>query len=830
MRRLRFAVVLLPLLVVAGGATADEPKTPVRADGAQLLRWLGPDTFAPTSHEPSALVRLPAGQTASALGLEAVADGIGRLRGPTERLLAFADAHPNLPLEVAPPLHLLDDNVDAIVRAKRAHVAGVTGQGVLVGIADTGIDTRHPDFLDDAGKSRVRWILDLSQPPAGLHPDVEAKFSVFVESTNQRFGAVYTGSDLDALHAQGQVGSTDVIGHGSHVAGIAAADDGGPDARTPYAGVAPGAGIMAVRLTRGESEAIENDDLVRAVQFLFDRADAEGQPCVVNMSLGSDFGPHDGTSQWERAMVQSVGPDKPGHVLVAAAGNSGAAATLPIHQSVHVVQGGTTVVPVDSGNELGAVSVWINFRNATAMRVGLNGPDGPWIPLQGDGQSGGKNQTGTSAYNAAVVNGSTAQQSPIAAGSQAAVVGWQGNWPEGRYEILLEGDGDAELYLQAVGAKQPANATQAAFLGGIREGTINLPADHPTVIAVGATVNHPGWASRDGQEISVRAPTFDTAGDVALKDPSLLAEGDVAFFSSAGPNSLGVPKPEITAPGAVVASSLSGGAPTSSKLSIFYGARCPADKRTGQIDENCMLVDDDHAISSGTSMSSPVVTGAVALLLERDPTLTQGQASALLQAGAHPIRGAAPYASQSGPGELDVVGSLVALARMHDPVAALPAASSSWLTTGNDYWDASGRTEMQALVELRNAAGEPADLFDGARLVADVRIGDEPITPPPALERLAPGLYRYRVNAPAGRGGQLAHFGALFDGQPIVTTKTIPVGLDGWRSRYPTTLAGGCMMHGGDASGTLLWSAVLLCWRRQRPAKVTTAPCGSKLA
>lgn len=809
-------------LALAPGALATPPRQlPSSAAGVGLLKLLGPEAtrmYAPDTSAPSALVALPTGVQPGSFGLEEVAPGIGRLRGSRERLLDFAAAHPQLPLEIAPPLRLLNDSVGQRVRSRAANASGLTGKGVFVGIADTGLDGTHPDFQDDAGHSRVAWLLDFSRPPAGLHPDVEARFSVYVEATNQRFGAVYTGADIDALQAEGQTGSSDTIGHGSHVAGIAAADDGAPGARTPYAGVAPEAGLLIVRLTRGTSQSIENDDLVRAVGFMFDRADAEQKPCVVNMSLGSDFGAHDGSSLWEQAIITHVGADKPGHVLVAAAGNSGAAPVLPIHQSVHVTAGTRTAVPIDSGNEGGTVSVWINFRNASNMKVGLRGPDEEWIAPLADGQSAGRNRQGQSEqYNAAVVVGASAPESPIQAGSQAAVVGWQGAWPKGQYQILLEGEGDAELYLQAIGATQ---GTQAAFLGGVREGTINLPADNPVVLAVGATVNRVGWTSKNGQEVVVRAPVFDTAGDVATGETTGLREGDVAFFSSAGPNALGVPKPEITAPGAVVGSTLSSQAPPTSITSIFNGARCPTDRRTGSVDSECMLVDPGHAVTSGTSMAAPVVTGAVALLLQRDPTLTQSQAIALIQAGAQAHRRSDYYASQAAVGELDVLGSLAALARMHDPVEALPVASRSWIALGNDYWDADGNTAMVATLELRNAAGEPADLFDTARLTPIIEIRGERQAPP-AVVRIAPGLYRFSVLAPSGRGGELVSFGAAFDGVPVVSPRTVPISLDGWRSRYPATLGGGCSVHEVPSGRSVSWLWALgALWlvRRRRAA------------
>ena len=48
-----------------------------------------------------------------------------------------------------------------------------------------------------------------------------------------------------------------------------------------------------------------------------------GLPAVVNLSLGGDFGPHDGTSVLERGLSAFVGDDKPGRVIVVASGNSG---------------------------------------------------------------------------------------------------------------------------------------------------------------------------------------------------------------------------------------------------------------------------------------------------------------------------------------------------------------------------------------------------------------------------------------------------------------------------------------------------------------------------
>ena len=54
--------------------------------------------------------------------------------------------------------------------------ADVDGTGAVVGIADTGVDVTHPDFLDAQGHTRVAWLLDLSSAPIGKHPDLETQF------------------------------------------------------------------------------------------------------------------------------------------------------------------------------------------------------------------------------------------------------------------------------------------------------------------------------------------------------------------------------------------------------------------------------------------------------------------------------------------------------------------------------------------------------------------------------------------------------------------------------------------------------------------------------
>ncbi len=809
-----------------------------RPNGASFVHLLGgraASTLAPHTGVVGALVALPRGGRAEDYGLESVAPGIGRMRALPAEVEAFGVAHPELRVDVAPTLHTLLDRVNPsifvdIVRREK----GFDGKGVLVGVADTGLDVTHASMLNAEGKSRVAWLLDLSLPPRGIHADLEARFGI-TDANKRRFGAVLSKDMIDDSISKIRDGRckedgltrcapSDEVGHGTHVTGIAAARD--VDGR--YPGVAPAADVVFVRIARANGGGIENDDLVRAVDFMFDRADVEKRPMVVNMSLGTDFGPHDGSSLWERVIASHVGPDHPGRALVAAAGNSGGILETPIHQSVRVNRGAPLRVPIRTqGADDGSVQVWVTLREGADLRIGLDGPDGPWIRPIGLGRQSGKN---TDDFNAGVIFGSAAERSPVPEGSTGAIVVWTGKWPSGTYAVTLEGTGMAELYLQATGDAAPGGLRSAAFAHGVREGTINLPATHPDIIAVGCTVNRPSWRSIAGTDVALRVPLLDGPGRLAREPMSDevpmrgVADGEVCWFSSAGPTAAGVPKPEIAAPGALVISALSRTALPGTPGSAFTAPQC-ADAN-GKEDPRCLQIDDTHAISMGTSMSAPVVAGVVALLLQKDPTLTQDKILALLQAGAHRFRGNAPFFDQAGPGEVDAAGALDALDQMSHPELQLAAAAQSWLTLSSDYVPADGSTNVTAIVELRTTdAKHRADFFDKNRLSPTLHVDGSPFDTTPTIVRRGPGVWFFTWRPPPGLGGSSATFGATFDGVPIVEPKTVPIAVDGWSAGYPSHAKGNaCTMHETAPTSPSPFAAIgafglAAAWRRRRVAR-----------
>lgn len=795
-------------------------KTAPSALGASYLKALGPrasSVLAPNSGRIGANVALPYGVRAEDLGLDPVAPGIGRMRASAEKVTAFVEAHPGLHVEIAPPLHLLMDRAGQWVRSVEARkTRGADGRGVMVGIADTGVDVQHAEMRNADGTSRVAWLLDLSLVPLGVHKELEEKFSVKDDSGKPINGAVLSRDMIDELltdistgacdEADRKCSPSDEIGHGTHVAGIAAATgaDGGK-----YAGVAPAADIVAVRVTRGKSEIIEPDDLQRAVEFMFAVADRDQKPLVANISLGSDFGPHDGTFMWEQVIASYVGPDRPGHAVVAAAGNVGSIVQSPLHQSVRVSKGTTMRVPIRTlGAEAGSVQIWVTLRPGADLSIGLDGPDGEWIAPVSRGEQAGKN---TEDYNAGVIFGSNLEGSPIPPSSNGGVVVWTGKWPSGTYFITLAGEGMAELYMEPLGDAFLGGSTPAFFASAVREGTLSAPATHPSVISVGCTINRARYRAISGTELGGGVPILDEAGGLPLRPvddetPTVraAAEGEVCWFSSAGPNATGTPKPEIAAPGAFVVSSMSAAAAPGTPGSVFTTSGCP-DTPSGQKDKRCMQIDDTHAVSTGTSMSAPVVTGVVALLLQQDPTLTQEKLVALLQGGAHRFRGAAPFMDQSGPGEVDAMGALDALDRMRDPRLHHPSVATSWITLSSDYAPADGSTPVTAILELRTEDGlNRADMFETNRLAPVLLIDNQTADVSPEIQRRGPGVFIYQWKPPPGLGGSRATFGATFDGVHVVAPRTIPIATDRWTAAYSSEAAGsGCSVGSPSRSDVL---------------------------
>lgn len=190
----------------------------------------------------------------------------------------------------------------------------LTGRGVLVAVVDSGIDYTLPEFRNNAGNTRIRYLWDQTLRPTEERRPPEG-FSVGVEFTSEQIDEALAA---DSRQQQFDLlPSVDTSGHGTAVAGIAVGDSAG------YRGVAREAELLVVKL--GVADALgfpRTTEIMRAMTYVVKRAVELQMPLVVNLSFGNTYGAHDGSSLLERFLdnVSEIGRT----VICVGSGNEGA--------------------------------------------------------------------------------------------------------------------------------------------------------------------------------------------------------------------------------------------------------------------------------------------------------------------------------------------------------------------------------------------------------------------------------------------------------------------------------------------------------------------------
>ena len=164
----------------------------------------------------------------------------------------------------------------------------LTGEGTIIGIIDSGIDYTHPDFLNEDGTTRILYMWDQTlngTPPEGFN-----------------HGAEYSSEDINrALQSQNPleiVPETDSLGHGTAVAGIAAGN--GRSSNGENEGVAPKASLIVVKLgEKGFPSFARTTEFMRALKYVIEKALMLQMPVAINISYGTNDGPHNGQSLFE---------------------------------------------------------------------------------------------------------------------------------------------------------------------------------------------------------------------------------------------------------------------------------------------------------------------------------------------------------------------------------------------------------------------------------------------------------------------------------------------------------------------------------------------------
>lgn len=269
------------------------------------------------------------------------------------------------------------------------------GTGVIIGIVDYGCDYLHQNFRNADGSTRILsfWQQDGSPDPQTPSPrpyDYGREISASIinsallqatappDASNNPFhpedldnGAYqhlsYRPSLPEELNGAGPA-------HGTHVMDIAAGNGRG----SGFPGVATGADIIFVQLSGREDTDVATESfgsscrLIQAADYIFRKAAELNRSAVVNLSLGTHGGPHDGTTSAEQYFDGLL--DEPNRAIVISAGNSH---RRRIHASGEVSSSAPRDLTWEIGNTIrtdNELEIW--YKGNDELEMTLVDPDG----------------------------------------------------------------------------------------------------------------------------------------------------------------------------------------------------------------------------------------------------------------------------------------------------------------------------------------------------------------------------------------------------------------------------------------------------------------------
>ncbi len=502
---------------------------------------------------------------------------------------------------------------------------GLTGKGTIIGIVDTGIDWSHEDFLNPDGTTRILAIwdqtdqtYDTSSGRIGLQP------KPLQEGTDSPPGTVYNSDHINrALKRELILGTMDFNGHGTACASTAAGN-GKPGRQgilpREQGGVAPDAQLLIVKAS--DCGAI-SPNFILGTYWIATEAAKLKRPVVINHSFGTHNSSHRGDGSAGKLLEHLSRNIENTTILTAAAGNE-AAFSLRASGRFGPRRDGQAdlqsklinlVINQVEGSNYSFLSAYFDPRDEWALGVaslntfvkpGSKEPfifyiakkDGRFMTWVPDNQPVPDN---FEMYLNKVLSQGISPGDESGEMDQLLLP-----LPPGNYQLVGMGStskvvsGEFDLYL-------PGIADGAFTVGARKTRMIGSPGDSAGVITVGAYDFRSEWMG-----IGNRLTRFN------------LQLGNISSYSNPGGLlPAGRYKPDIVGPASFTISSLSSGTQMSN-------TSCQEQNMVKHGGERVITADGRHIAWSGTSASSPYVTGVIALMLQKNPNLDLEQVRRIL--------------------------------------------------------------------------------------------------------------------------------------------------------------------------------------------------------
>lgn len=497
--------------------------------------------------------------------------------------------------------------VDAVQAGTDGLSKKYTGAGVVTGVFDTGLDVNHINFLNAAGEPRTKSLWVLSSSGSVTSYTTPAQISSFTTEDSKET-------------------------HGTHVLGIMAGGYSGPGT---YATIASsGRGTVTQQDATGSSipfygVATESDlavgcgtlsdgNILAASQRIANYAKSQNKPCVINLSLGNNLGPHDGTDAMSKALAK-VGQDA---IICISAGNEGDE-NISISTDYGDYGMVKTIVCTNTRQPSianGTLQFWASDDQVFNLRfIGYNPSSKKEVfsYYLGKNLAGGNVQeTNMSGFGNAF-SGKVTISSNIDPGNNRYNVSVSLN-VTGLSGVLAAFEIEAAEGQVVDGFASSlvfTSNSRPGFTDGSPDNSINGLACGENVLVVGSYATAAEWAVLPNGGLLNYSPKPQVGG--------------ISSFSSYGYTPQGRFLPDICAPGEVIISSYSryyyenaeNGMKESNLAGIYYTT-----------DTSKQAKNSPWAQMQGTSMSSPFAAGVVALWLEADPTLTVAKVKEVLEA------------------------------------------------------------------------------------------------------------------------------------------------------------------------------------------------------